>query len=487
MAQDLVFKLSPTQSAFVYSDAIINKLDGPMGEGKTHAGVARLLRHAYHCKLKPLRTAIVRDTHQNIKTSTVISIQEILGNRAVFKDDYKKLFIKAEYPVECDLFGIDDEASISKLQGPQYGTIWLEEPAPIIEKANAGLPRGVFELALSRCGRQSGSIPNLQITQNPSDDEHWTSELDDAPYEYMVADDGTIVTLKVFHIPRGENTNITALQRAMNQAAFKNDPGKWARYVEGKIASVSKGIAVTPDYGENFHFSQKILPFYDRLESFYFWDGWHHPTCIIAQWNSIDPRERQLVLHESLEMPGYGVKELITERLNPIKLSPKYRDKKNIWRSIGDPSMATPDQSTVKMTAAKTIENMLGIRFELGPTRWNNRIEPLTQALRRTVTGGRPLIVVSASAYLLHKALKGGWHYKKDNNGNRLGNIPIQDQFDHHGNALCYGVSILMPYSARDEYLKNKDKIDRQVRMKRAVSYGGGNINYPLPGQLAGR
>ncbi|MEN6421311.1 MAG: hypothetical protein ABFD76_05130 [Smithella sp.] len=481
MAQDLIFDLSPTQNAFVHSDAIINHLTGPMGEGKTHCAIARLLFHAYRCKLKPLQAAIVRDTHQNIKTSTAMSIKEILGDRAVFKDDYKKLYIKAEYPVECDLFGIDDEASISKLQGPQYGTIWLEEPAPIIEKANAGLPIGVFEMALSRCGRQSGSIPNLQITQNPADDEHWTSELDLAPEEYMIADDGTVITKKSFHIKKGENKYLTPLQRAMNQAAFKNDPGKYARYVEGKTASVSRGIAVTPGYSADFHFSQKILPFYDKLETFRFWDGYQHPSCIIAQWSDTTP-DRQLVLHEALEMPGYGVKELIGDKLDPLMLSPKYKDKKNIhWRDIGDPSMTTPDQSTSNMTAAKTIEARFKTHFEKGPTRWGMRIDPLTQALRRNVSGGRPLITVSASAYLLHRALNGGWHYKKDNNGKRLGTLPVQDQFDHPSQALCYGVAIVIPYSSRQEYQQATQNINREARMKRAISYGGA-AHHRFPG-----
>jgi hypothetical protein len=477
MAQDLVFDLSPTQKEFVFSDANINHLTGPMGEGKTHAAIARLIRHAYRCKLKPLHAALIRDTLENIKLSTALSVQEILGDRAVFKDSYKKLFIKAEYPVEVDCFGIDDPASISKLQGPPYGSIWLEEPAPIYERANAGLPRAVFDMSISRCGRQTGSIPNLQITQNPGDESHWTTELQDEPEEYMVADDGTVVTKKTFHIHKGENKFLTPLQRTMNMAAFKNDPGKWARYVEGKVASVSQGIAVTPNYGETFHFNQKILPVYPKLEAFRFWDGYQHPSCIIAQYNSIG----QLVMHDCIEMPGYGVKELIADKLKPLLLTPKYRDKIPSWRDIGDPSMRTADQSTVTMTAAKTIQDILMTRFEPGPTRWNNRIEPLTNVLTKTVANGLPFFVVSASAALLHKALKGGWHYKKDNNGKRISALPVQNEFDHPGQACAYGVAILMPYSVRADYKKNKAHVDRSARMKRATSYGTGGPNAYAP------
>lgn len=475
MASDIVFQLSPTQKAFVQSTANINHLTGPMGEGKTHSAVARMIAHAYRCKLRPLRAAIIRDTHENIKTSTAVSIREILGDRAVFKNDDKKLFIKAEYPIECDLFGIDDQASISKLQGPQYGTIWLEEPAPIHEKANAGLPREVFDAAISRCGRQAGSIPNLQITQNPADENHWTSELIDEPDEYMTADDGTVITKQTFHIAKGENTFLSSMQRAMNMAAFKNDPGKWARYVEGKVASVNLGKAVTPGYGPDFHYSQKILPFFPKLDAFRFWDGYQHPACIIAQWNPIG----QLVIHDCLTIDNAGVKELIENKLNPLLLTPKYAGKVVRFRDIGDPSMMTPDQSTRTVTAAKRVAEMLKSRFEPGPVRWNNRIDPLNNALSKTIVNARPLIQISASAAPVHKALKGGWHFKVDNNGNRMGELPVKNEHDHVGMALAYGLAIVLPYNAREQYKKNKDIADRMTRMKRAASYGSGSISTP--------
>lgn len=473
MAQDLVFELSPTQKEFVFSDAHINHLTGPMGEGKTHAAIARLLRHSYRCQLRPLNAAIIRDTLENIKTSTALSIKEVLGDRAEFKNDYKKLFIKAAYPVECDLFGIDDQASISKLQGPPYGSIWLEEPAPIYEKANAGLPKGVFDMSIARAGRQTGSILNVQITQNPGDETHWTTTLIDAPEEYMIAEDGTIITKRTFHIKKGENKFLTSLQRAANMAAFKNDPAKWARYVEGQIASVSAGVQVTTNYGEQYHYSQKILPVYPGLPAFRFWDGYHHPACITAQYNP----HGQLVIHDCLEMPGYGVRELIEAKLRPLLMSPKYRDKITSWRDIGDPSMRTPDQSTVRMTAARAIEDMLKARFEPGPTRWPNRIEPVNHALGKTLGGGMPAVILSASAYPLHKAFKGGWHYKMDNNGRRISDLPVKNEHDHYGMAAAYGIAILMPYSIREDYKNKKAFADSQAKKNRAASYGTGSAH----------
>ena len=135
MSDPLRFELSPTQSEFAHADEEIIMLIGPMGEGKTFCGIASLLVHAARCG-RNIRGALIRDTHQNIKISTIPDIQEALGNRVTFHDDYKKMIIHTTPRVEMDLFGIDDPASLSKLQGPQYAIIWLEEPAPIIEKAS---------------------------------------------------------------------------------------------------------------------------------------------------------------------------------------------------------------------------------------------------------------------------------------------------------------------------------------------------------------
>jgi hypothetical protein len=476
-ADDLRLSLSPTQLAFVKTDANIAHLVGPMGEGKTHAGVAAMIYHAKRCNIN-LHAAIIRDTHENIKTSTAVSIREILGPWAHFKDNFKKLIIKTKPSVEVDLFGIDDPASLSKLQGPQYGLIWLEEPAPIHEKSNAGLPYEAFTMALARCGRQQGSRPRLQITQNPGDDEHWTSNLMEDPEELQFPmPDGSIVviTKRTFNILRGENKYLTPQQRAMNMAAFKNDPGKWARYVEGKRADVQMGKAVINGYGPDVHFSQKILPVYPNLTGFRGWDGYQHPSCIIAQYTPTG----QFVIHDVLYKEGIGTEDLIEEMLFPLLAMPKYDGKipYEHWRDIGDPSMRTPDQSSIKRSAAKVIQSVLNTRFEPGPTRWPNRIEPVNHALKRFLDGGRPSIILSASASMLHKALKGGWRYKTNNSGNIVGRQDVKNEYSHPGNAFAYLISRIMPHDIRQEF----KKVETATKMQRALSYGCGNQYRQVP------
>jgi len=463
---DLVFDLSPTQSAFVHTDAHIVILKGPMGEGKTFAGVAGLIRHAERCQ-KDIRGALIRDTHQNIKISTSPDIQEVLGKFVTFKDDYKKMIIHSTPKVEMDLFGIDDPAALSKLQGPQYAIIWLEEPAPIKEKANAGLPREVYDLSIARAARQRDTILRVQISQNPADEDHWTEEVANEPE--IVAEDpasGLKIVKKVFNIPYGENKYLAPMSRLANIAAFKGDKGKYARYVKGRAAPVQLGKAVTPEYNPDKHFSKKELPVIPGAVGVRFYDAWHHPACIIGQLVS----PGKLWIHQAFDGPGMAMRELITHIVQPALSSPKYRDKIQDWRDIGDPTMRTPDQSTVTMSTSKVVEDLFKTRFEPGPTRWKARIQPTKTALGRLAPDGEIKILLSSTAYNLHRALNGGWHWKTDNSGRIIGTLPVQnDNHAHLGNAFAYGVSIIFPYEYEDRKAGKNKK--RQNPMRRALSY----------------
>lgn len=466
---DLVFDLSPMQSAFVHSDAEIVMIMGSMAEGKTYASVVALMAHAVRCG-RNIRGAIIRDTHQNIKISTVPDIQEVLKGRVSFHDDCKKMVIHSTPRVDMDLFGIDDPASLSKLQGPQYALIWLEEPAPIIEKANAGLPREVFDMAVARASRQAGTRMRVQISQNPADEDHWTEELANAP-EIYAADPSTGVEIRkeVFRIQYGENRYLNPQVRAANIAAFKDDPGKYARYVEGRAAPVMRGKKVVPEYNPAIHYAgDRVLPVIPGAIGIRGWDAWQNPACVIGQ---LAPPGK-LYIHDVCMGENIGINELIDQSVIPLLNTLKYKGKIEDWRDIGDPTMRTPDQSTTQMTAARRVEELLHTRFESGPTRWAARLDPTKSALLKNATDGSPRILISRSAYLLHRCLNGGWHWKQDNSGNIVGALPVKDRFSHPGDAFSYMVSVLFPFSR----IVGKTKVRSiEARMKRARSYGGWN------------
>lgn len=486
---DLVFDLSPTQSAFVNSEAHICQLKGPMGEGKTFAGCGGVIRHAERCR-KEIRGALIRDTHQNIKTSTVPDIKEVLGPWVSFHDDEKKMRIHCDPPVSMDLFGIDDPASLSKLQGPQYSVIWLEEPAPIQEKANAGLPKGVFDLAIARAARQRGTLMRVQVTQNPADEDHWTEELSNAPRIYFFDEEtGVSIIKETFDIKYGENVYANPHMRAANKAAFKDDPGKFARYVLGLAAAVMQGKAVTPSYNPQIHYSKIELPVIPGALGVRFWDSWHHPACVIGQYI----RPGRLIFHHVCCEENIGPQELATQFVIPLLKMPKYAGKIPEWRDIGDPTMTTPDQSSRSRSAAKVVEQLLknipaGFqpRFEKGPVSTQGRIRPTNTALgTNAADGSGPIILISKTAFLLHRCFSGGWHWKTDNSGKIVGVKPVKDRMGDIGDAASYGIATIFPYERPQVpyHQRKKTKIRNQ---QIALSYGPRNAGAGIAGDLAG-
>jgi len=456
MAQ-LDIKLSPTQHSFVISDATIPALIGPFGEGKTFGGVCGAIMHRERAGVKTLRGAIVRDTFENIKKHTIPSIFDAVGEYVRFADGKKRML---GLGLDLDLIGIDDLGSMTKLQGPEYGFVWLEEPAPIYDKANAGLPEEVFNTALTRAARQKGTIPRLQITMNPASEDHWTYH---KLFEDPINDDPDFpdISTEVFQIPYGENSNISDISRQTVKAGYRNSPELWARYVEGKFSFVTEGVRVVPGYTENLHRAKFKLSPVKGIPAMRFWDGGGNPTCVFAQYH-----KKRLIILDSVMLENAGMKQLIDTKVKPL-LESRYGDVTE-WSDVGDPSLGNMEQSDAEQSGEAVINEELGASFIKGKTHWEPRRESLHR-LMDTLVDGEPMLIISSHEGLVHRALKGGWHYKKDNQGRIVGKKPVKDRFSHAGDALSYGVNYLLPWKPRASIPS-----DYKNRMrKRAASYVG--------------
>ncbi len=374
MATSLDFRISETIQRFVLSTADVCALIGPFGEGKSWGVVIKALYHAAKHGV-PCRMCVIRDTLENIKISVKLTMKEALGNRVRFFDGDRQFEIKSNPKIEGFCLGIDDAAAMSRLQGMVGVSIfWLEEPAPIIYKENAGLAEPVFNFSLSRSTR--GNIPPLvMVSMNPADEEHWTfKRLIEAPdFDSRFP----LVRKEVFTIPKGENSFLGEKQRQVNAAALAGDPELYQRYVEGEFSFLQPGIAVAQAFKESTHVSKEPLEVLPGLRGFRFYDAWHHPCILLGQ---IYPNGR-LFFTDTLYGDGIGMKQLIESSCLPLLESPKWRDKVSNWRDIGDRSMLVPDQSNTSITTASVVENLLGCRFEPGPDKWNLRKEAVQHAL----------------------------------------------------------------------------------------------------------
>jgi len=487
---DLLSNFSPTIKDFIRSDKTITILIAPLGEGKTFGCIGAMMAHAGRCSV-PIRCAIVRDTLENIKLSIVPSIQEFFQeffpdtppNKLYrFKNEFKELTIFTNPRIEVDLFGIDDPASLSKLQGSSaYTLIWLNEPAPISDKANAGLSEEVYNVAVIRALRHKGTPGRLIVDMNPADEEHWTFkrfiEEEDFDPEFP------LVQKQVWHVPYGENQHLKEESRQAVKKMYANDPAAYERYVLGQFATITKGEKVTPQYKRGRHLlldpqgqAITLIPA-KGLVSFAFFDSWHTPACVLGQIT----KTGRLTFLDTLRLQGSDIRTLLKILVFPMLNSPRWKDKPFSWRIGGDFTMAQPDQSNRKESAMKVVEeefrnftNSPYLYFEPGPSKWETMKRHIDHALQDSDSQGEPLVLLSGDNVLLDKGLRGGWHFKTDNSGNVHRNAkPEKDLASHACDAWANAVSVLLPSVSNKVNLANYRKIAQKAK-QRVQSYATG-------------
>ena len=473
---NLLSTFSPRMQSFIMSEKVVTILIAPLGESKTFGCIATMMRHADRCG-QPIRCAIIRDTLENIKLSIVRSIEEFFSiffpdnptRHYQFKNEYKELTIRTNHRISVDLFGIDDPASLSKLQGSSaYSLIWLNEPAPITDKANAGLSEDVYNVAVIRAVRHKGTPGRLIVDMNPADENHWTFkrfiEEEDFDPEFP------LIQKQVWQIPYGDNPHLKDESRQAVKKMYQNDPAAYARYVEGKFAVIYKGEKVCPYYNRALHLLPPAPPAMPvkGLESFRLWDSWGSPCCILGQVTTIG----RLIIYDVCIIDGNSdLRTLISTQVQPLLDSPRWRGKASSWRDIGDQSMAIRDQSNVEESAKMVVQRAFKGRFEPGPSTWKMTKQGLDDLFEgHGLIQGLPSVQLDpVGAKLLDRALSGQWHFRVDSAGKRSREKPEKDYWSHIGDSFSAGACVLRP-SNRKADIRKMQEMAIKTR-KRAQSY----------------
>jgi hypothetical protein len=165
-----------------------------------------------------------------------------------------------------------------------------------------------------------------------------------------------------------------------------------------------------------------------------------NPVCILGQ---ITPSGR-LVFIDTLRGTNCDVRILINDQVLPMLNSPRWKDKCKSWRDVGDRTMMIPDQSNINESAARVVERAFGTYFEGGPARWEHMKRGVDYAFEKNIAG-RSSFVVNKSNRWLDKALAGGWHFKTDNTGKVVKDLPEKDESSHVGDAFANAVNVLLP------------------------------------------
>ena len=421
------------------------------------AGIVATLRHAlrYGPAVWPIKWAVIRDTWENIKITTMDTIR-------VFCRKYKipaqglelkepkivQLGMQTENSVfkplvELHFFGLDQPSDANRLQGFEGAGAWIEEPAPAADLAS-GVPEDALLAVTSlRQGSIEGVQPRVQITFNPPDETHWTIKYRD-DQDTIDAMEAQGISIDFFEIPPGENPGITQEYRQRNRAMLEamGRPDLVARLVEGKVGFLQLGVSVTPEYS-SLHESKISLPILRRVPIIRSHDFGLNPTTV---WFQETPHGR-VYIFKSIRGEHMGMENHIQSNVIPWQIAHGIQD--YMFEDYGDPNGLSPEAKNSNVSAVTAIEEMLtaspGVpaSFTPGPIPIADRVGPIRALLRRMNKFGQPVIQVDPEATEMRRALGGGWHRKRSASG-IIGDI-LKDEHSEHCDALGYALGCKHP------------------------------------------
>lgn len=427
---------SPVQYDFFQSTAPEVLLVGPRGEGKTEAGIMAMLIHADRQpkELRPIPWAIIRDTWSNLQRTTLRSFlapwpdsfAASIRSRLEIREGGREISLPGWWT--AFLFGVDSAADLNKLQSLQLGGLWGEEFAPVMEQDISSLGVAEEMWLLGQTSLRYPCVTRAQITQNYPSKDHWT---------WQRFAEQHLPQCALFRIPRGENKHVRDEYRLKMEQALQGRPDLLDRLVLGKPSDVYIGEKVTPEYNEDLHRSMTLLPLLSA-PVIRCWDGGQTPACVFVQ---IAPSGKIHVL-DTLQAQGMGMQQFIETQVRGLMAS-RYPDAQD-WQDSGDPSLSTPEQSDSMYCAAQIINKTLKARFIPGEPSWQARREWIKERLIRDQ------ILLSPHEKILHRALSGGWHYKRAPSGEVIKDLPEKDMYSHAIDAFCHAMTRLFAFPKRD-------------------------------------
>jgi hypothetical protein len=466
---DLLLELTLTQAEFVLSKSRYPWIIGPEREGKTFASIAAFF--AFLQEVRPylpvhqnddpagkwrkddpfdMRGAFIRDTHINLKRITVDSIKRSpFGDICEFHDDYHKLYADG---MDIDLFGMDAPDSLNRIQGAEYQIIHLEEPAPIIHTGNQGMREEVYLMGMRRVAAGGTGPKRLQVAMNPAERKHWT-------YKWAIERPAT--GAEVYRIRKGENPHISQTDRDARVEAFRNRPDLAARYDEGEFSDVYDGVRITEEYQQQFHLAKHRIDPLPEQQILRMYDGGLNPTCVLAQFT---PSGRLHFL-DSVMLPGGGMHQMITTKLQPLLAQPRYARCKK-WYDGGDPALESREQSNSDYSGARIIEDLLKTVYHPGVSDWQTRKNAL-KFIFTQMPGGIPMVQVSPHVTegepfnRVDAAFAGGYSYKVNAMGEVLKDGPDKKQPSSHvGDSITHvlGRVLFRPQEKPTPRSKDREK-----------------------------
>lgn len=418
MSADFNFEYDPppTLDSFMCSDALVRAVRGPVGSAKSTAMAMEMLRRA--CQQEPgpdgirrSRGVIVRNTLQQLKTTCLVTVQQLMRPIIKFKVSDQTIQVRFN-DVEADwlLLPLDTPDNVDRLLSLELTYAWISE----FREINPEL----LESLLGRLGRYPSPAVGgptwhgvVMETNSFTQDSGWYERLElDRPnnWDYFIQPGA--------FDPGSENRE--NLPPGYYENLMEANTDEWTdQYIHNKIGPSLSGQAVFRNsFNSDFHVSEGALipvPGHPLIVGM---DFARHPAAIIGQ---LDHRGRLLIFKE-VEQENCGVEKFITEFLSPALAEARFSA--NPVYIVGDPSGIAKSQIGEE-SVFHAVRRLGYIAYPASTNHIDPRLRAVEQFMIQTRDGGPAFVVDPHDCPLLIRALQYEYRYKMKKNG-QLENKP---------------------------------------------------------------
>ena len=401
----------PTLDEFMRHDDIVRAVRGPVGSAKTTAMIMEMLRRS--CEQEPgadgirrTRGVIIRNTLQQLKTTCLVSIQQLLRPIINYKVSDQTIQVRFG-DVESDwlLLPLDTPDNIDRLLSLELTFAWISEFREIDPE--------ILESLLGRVGRYPSKAVGgatwhgvVMETNSFTQDSGWYERLEvDLPGNWSY-----FVQPGAFE-PGAENRE--NLPDGYYENLMEANTDEWVdQYIHNMIGPSLSGQAVFRNsFDTKWHVAESTLIPVPGHPLIIGMDFARHPAAIIGQLDHLG----RLLIFKELEQENCGVEKFITEYLSPALAEEKFSS--NPVYIIGDPAGVAKSQIGEESTFA-AVRRLGYIAYPASTNNIDPRIRAVEKFLIQTRGGGDPAFLVDPHGCpKLIRAMQYEYRYKIKKNG----------------------------------------------------------------------
>lgn len=453
-----------TLKEFLLDQHFFRGLRGPVGSGKSACCCVAIFMAALAQKPGPdgirrSRWAIVRNSYPMLRTTTMQTWlqwfpEEVWGPIVMHPPPYTHTLRKGDMELEVLFLALDRPEDVKKLLSLELTGVWVNEARE--------LPKSIIDACTMRVGRYPSMKDGgpswygvIADTNAPDDDHWWPIMAGEAPLPDHIGREEALMlvkpdTWKFFNQPggmvpiMGEGREIVGYElNKLAENLHNLTPDYYPRIIQGKskdwiavyvlnkLAALSDGKPVYPDFDEAIHVANDPVQPAPNIPIIIGVDFGLTPSAVFCQ----RIRHRWVIL-----------RELVATDMGIVRFAELLRSECAIqfpgfqFQVWGDPAgdyraqtdERTPFQvlRTAGITARSAPTNDVALRIEAVAN-------PLTRMIDR-----EPGLLLDPRCVMLRKGFGGGYHYRRMqvSGAERYDMSPNKNKFSHVHDALQYAL-----------------------------------------------